>query len=165
MDIRNRFKFDVVDSELDGENSWAGVAVWLPEDESRCVHIDCGVLFDKYALDVTWEPDSDPTYVDYGSQSVLYDDGKGGVESVDASSAVERTGENIFLTEDGEEIDQVKSCEILGCTEEELKEIISVAEGMAEAEIIRYAQNHYSDPDYWSEIPSPEPDFDPYDWM
>lgn len=80
-------------------------------------HLDAGFLnsyinFEakcSWSIDVVWEPDGEPTYVPYGDRQVMYDDGRGGVDSVSASDG--SLDDVRWSDEDGEELsdDQVKS--------------------------------------------------------
>lgn len=80
-------------------------------------HLDAGFLkgyvnFEakcSWSVDVAWEPDGEPTYVPYGDGQALFDDGRGGVDSVSVRDG--SLDEVRWSDEDGKELsdDQVKS--------------------------------------------------------
>ena len=51
----------------------------ISDDEHE---VEFGANFD-ITFEVTWESDSEPTYVPYGSTSVLYDSGEGGIDHIE----------------------------------------------------------------------------------
>lgn len=129
-------------------------------------HLDAGFLkgyvnFEakcSWSVDVVWEPDGDPTYVPYGDRQVLFDDGKGGVDSVSVRDG--SLDEVRWSNEDGDELsdDQVKSLLGIGADgfNALMDEILSDTEPSAHVEAEAHADR--------LERPEPEePDYS--DWL
>lgn len=94
------------------------------------------------------------TYVDYGEQSVEYDNGIS-VDSVDAKEAVSLSKFIILDSDEEKEISIPTAATILGCTKTEMSKEID--------QITSVAINNFTN--YFAEWYSENADFDPYDWM
>ena len=133
------------------------------EDEDY-VYIAYEVTWDKHNINFVWEPDGEATYVDYGSQSVLYDDGSGSPDYVEVTDVVE-VSDYSFEDADTNKLSWDQVLDILGCSKEDLLDLVQeakpIATKIAEADLEEY----YSDYDNWPDKEVDEPDFDPYDWM
>lgn len=138
------------------------VDVYRPteDDEERAITIAFEVDWDEDAVDITWEPDGEPTYVPYGSTWALYDSGEGGLESVDASGA-SFVADHYLLSYNNLDNDlfEEEVLEILQCSEADLKSIIDEAAKVVERNIDVYLEEwYYNNP---PEKPECEPE---YDW-
>ena len=108
-----------------------------------------------------WEPDGDPTYADFGSQRVLYDDGKGELERVEIAP-LEPYDERYFEFSDdypnGMDIDRAEVLSMLGVTAEQLTKLETDAKEFAndflKPRVEEYVKDH---PEYW-----PDRDNDDY---
>lgn len=108
-----------------------------------------------------WEADGAPTYVPYGSQSVLFDDGKGGVESVNVG-ILEPDEEAYQLDEN--DVARATVLQVLGLTEEQLIKIEASATKLAGTYLKNYVEEYLVDePEYWPDRES-EDDRDLSDW-
>lgn len=131
------------------------------EIEDTYVSVLFDVVWDNDNIEFEWEPDGEPTYVDYGSQSVLYDSGEGGLESVNASGVVD-CEDFKFVDADDEEVELSREAvvKMLGCSEAELDAVIVELTKLVcynvEVDLEEYFMENQPDkPEY-------EPDYD--DW-
>lgn len=131
------------------------------EVEGVWVSVLFDVVWDSDSIEFDWEPDGPATYVPYGEQSVLYDSGEGGLESVDASNAVD-CEDYKFVDSDDEEVELSREqvIEVLGCTEEELDDIIARLTELVIHNVAVNLEEWYEDNP--PEKPEYEPDYD--DW-
>lgn len=105
-------------------------------------------------VEVEWEPDGDPTYVPYGDRQVLFDDGKGGIDSVSVSNGCIDDWQ--WKTEDGEELSDERVKELLGLNDEGFKALLDRIEGEVSGLVDIYAEEY----DGYERPEPPEPDYD-----
>lgn len=92
------------------------------------------------AVEVEWEEDGEPTYVPYGDRQVMYDDGRGGIDSVSVSGG--SIDEIEWRDEAGGELDEERVKELLRVDEEGLKEIVDRICGDIDSFAEIYAGEH-----------------------
>lgn len=149
---------DYTDSEFNFERGWATFLL-LDSSDDKPLYIQVDLTCEISDVDVEWEPDGEPTYVPYGEQSVMYDDGKGGVESIDASNAISADGYKL-VDEDNNEYSFENVCEMLRCEPNALTDEIQHVKDLAVEYYIDYIEDSYE-----PERPEDnEPDYDPYDY-
>ena len=131
------------------------------EVEDIYVSVLFEVSWDNDNIEFDWEADGEPTYVDYGSQSVLYDNGEGGLESVNASGVVD-CEDFKFVDADDEEVELSRELvvEMLGCSEADLDEIIAELTKLVCYNVEVDLEEYFIDNQ--PEKPEYEPDYD--DW-
>jgi hypothetical protein len=144
---------EIVDYDFsDLESGWAEVSIGRDsDDEYLLFHFEVSCALDQ--VEVIWEPDGEPTYVDYGSQSVLYDDGKGGIESIVARDAVDVELISIVNNED-KQYTKEEALQFLKCTRNDLDDAINTAYSAVLDDYILYIESNY-EPEY----PEYEPDY------
>ena len=139
------------------------VDVYRPSDGDieQAVTIAFEVEWNEDVIDFTWEPDGEPTYVPYGSTSVIYDSGEGGLESVDASGA-SFVDDHGFVSYDNPDITlrEEEVLELLQCSEADLNSLVDEASSHVERNVDVYLEEWYYDNP--PEKPEYEPDYD--DW-
>lgn len=74
--------------DLDEYGGEAEIQLWPNTDSDESIYLEISIVADPDAANIDYEPAGPATYVPYGSQSVLYDDGSAILNSVDASKAV-----------------------------------------------------------------------------
>lgn len=87
----------------------------------------------------------EPTYVPYGSTSVMYDNG---IEiEVDVSTAFDDVDERLYIEDIDETIaiDKSKAIKILGCSEEEFEDALKKARKLCLDEIHALAEEYYQE--------------------
>ena len=162
---KSGLQYKYVDSEIycPDDEGWMYIEITKPGEENIGVTVNLDIIWNRDNFEFEWEADGEPTYVPYGSTSVMYDSGKGGLASVEVQAEVD---DYQFLDLEDPDIDspltKEQVLEILGCSEEDLadlmKEIEVLAVYYAEADLEEY----YDDSDNWPEKPEYEPDYD--DW-
>ena len=164
---KSGLQYSYVDSEIYclDDSGWVFIDITKPGEEGIGVTANLDMIWSHDDFEFEWEADGEPTYVDYGSTSVLYDSGEGGLESVKVSAEVD---DYQFLDLEDPDIDltlnKEQVLEILGCSEEDLDDLMKEVKALAvictEAELEEY----YDDPDNWPERSEYEPDYDYDDW-
>jgi hypothetical protein len=98
------------------------------------------------SYEIEWEPDSDPTYVPYGSRMVLFDKGEGGIEDVDVTDIdIDIDG---WEDDDGNEITGADVAKILGVSADAVeKAILDEMKSQIITEAERYAEKHAEKPE------------------
>jgi len=104
----------------------------------------------------SWEPDTAPTYVPYGEIYVMYDNGKGSLDSVHISEMVPE--DEVYKLDNGDQINREEVLQILQVNEEQLQKLEKAARKLA-SDVLRkrVAQYIADDSDYWPER-NTEPD-------
>lgn len=161
---QNNLKYELVDSDIWGGDDAGCVYVDIYKQDNKDVGVTAffEVSWDSDNFEFHWEPDGEPTYVPYGDTSVEYDNGEGGLESVDVYADCD----NYYFielgnsAEEGIDLSKEQVLQILGCSEEELDHLMQEIE----AKVISHAEDllldYYEDPDHWPEKPEYEPDYD-----
>jgi hypothetical protein len=162
---KSGLQYKYVDSEIycSDDSGWIYIDITKPGEEGIGVTVNLDMVWSHDDFEFEWEADGEPTYVDYGSQSVLYDSGEGGLESVEVHADVE---DYQFLDFDDPDIDapitKEQVLEILGCSEEDLNDLMKEVEALAVSHAEADLEEYYEDPDNWPDRPEYEPDYD--DW-
>ncbi len=162
------FEFEVQDRSFENfeDGGYVTIAIYHPESNAveDTVYIDYIVCVDKQEIDFVWEADGEPTYVPYGNQSVLYDDGSGGPDYAEIGNCCSIDD---FEIKDHEYSDLSinKACEKINCSVPDLTNMIEALKPLVIYEMHDYLENYFSDYDNWPEREEDEPDYDPYDWM
>lgn len=112
------------------------------------------MCWDKKTVDFFWEPDGQPTFVDYGSQSVLYDSGEGGPDHIELDNFVVFCDDWKYVDDDEDletELTDEQVAKMLECSETDLLEIIEEVKPLLneaiKAEVERYYEDHSNWPD------------------
>lgn len=125
--------------------------------EAEPENIYASVLFevgwDNESIDFFWEPDGEATFVDYGSQSVMYDSGEGGPDHIELDNF--EVGCEDWKYVDDEDLETELTGEqvakMLECSETDLLEIIEEVKPLLneaiKAEVERYYEDHSNWPD------------------
>lgn len=104
--------------------------------------------------DGEWEEDGPATYVPYGNQRVMLDDGKGGYEVGENNTDSKGIDDIIFYINDdykfGSKITEERAKEILNIKEEDWGKLIQTIKEEASKVACDYA-NDYFDDEYWEE--------------
>lgn len=153
--IKNNLKYylDLADSDVYGGNDNGFVYVNIYKQDNRDVGITAffELSWDRDNFEFEWEADGEPTYVPYGNTSVMYDDGRGGLDYVVAYAECD---DYYFIeldvsAEDGTKLTKEQVSQILGCSEEELDRLMVEIE----EKVISYAEDqlvdYYKDSDNW----------------
>lgn len=147
---------DVDFTDLDEEHIAADVdghidAPWLDE------YVNFEAEYSA-SVEVEWEPDGEPTYVPYGDQSVLYDDGRGGLDSVGVGEG--DIDEIRWTDERGGDLDDEQVKELLRTDDAGLKKICSWICESVHSDAQDHAERNsdcFERPEY-----DPEPDYEPW---
>lgn len=162
---KSGLQYKYVDSEIycSDDSGWIYIDITKPGEEGVGVTVNLDMVWSHDDFEFEWEADGEPTYVDYGSTSVMYDSGEGGLESVEVHADVE---DYQFLDFDDPDIDapitKEQVLQILGCSEEDLNDLMKEVEALAVSHAEADLEEYYEDPYNWPEKPEYEPDYD--DW-
>lgn len=103
--------------------------------------------FDRNDFDFEYEPDGAATYVPYGEQSVMYDDGKGSLDKVTAPD-LDITAQ--FENYNGEKLDTETVIKNFKLTEEQAVEILKETASHANSFLRNEIEDTFiNNPDYW----------------
>ena len=149
------FQFDDYDLSTDGGKVY--FSIWNSDDPSKVVLVTVEVSCDTDSVNFDWEPDGAPTYVPYGEGSVLYDNGEGGLDSVDASNSCS-SDDITYQNESEEDITEEQALDILECSKEELDRCVNLLKVAAESQAAEWLEDYYLDNP--PEKPEYEPDYD-----
>lgn len=155
------------DGEVYGANTWEQFSV-INKDTGVILYAQAEADADEFEVDIDWEEDGPATYVPYGETSVLYDDGRGGVDGVSVDGSVDsvefmsqENGENGESFEPPFIMSYDDATVALDLTPVEFKNVCIAIENQAAAIICDYLEEYYEenpperdDDDYW-----PEPDY------
>lgn len=153
------------DSEIYGvdDKGWIIIDITKPGEKGVGVTVKLDMTWNHDDFEFEWESDGDPTYVPYGSTSVLYDSGEGGLASVKVSADVDDYQLLNFEDSDPDHpITKEQALEILGCSEEDLDDLMKEVKALAISCTETALEEYYEDSDHWPEKPEHEPDYD--DW-
>ena len=162
---KSGLQYSFIDSEIycPDDGGWVYIDITKPGEKGIGVTVNLDMIWSHDDFEFEWEADGEPTYVPYGSTSVLYDSGEGGLESVEVSAEVD---DYQFLDFEDPDIDspltKEQVLEILGCSEEDLIDIMKEVEALAVSCTELELEEYYDDSDHWPEKPEYEPDYD--DW-
>lgn len=146
------------------DRGWVIIGIAKAGEEDVGVAVNFDMTWDHDDFDFEWESDGEPTYVPYGETSVLYDSGEGGLESVEVDADVEDCQFLDYEAPDPDRpITKERALEILGCSEEDLDDLMKEAEAMAIDYTEDALEDYYDDPNNWPEKPGlEEPEY--VDW-
>ena len=163
---KNNFKYDIVDADVWGgdDAGWVYVDIYKQDNPDVGITVFFEVSWESDSFEFEWEPDGEPTYVPYGNTSVMYDDGRGGLESVEVYADCDDYHFIELETnmDEGTDLTREQVLQILGCSEEELRRLIKEIEEKVVDHTKDLLVDYYSDPDHWPDKPEYEPDYD--DW-
>lgn len=132
---------DVDDYDIDEFSSeWINGWISGTVDKKDSEYI-LGYKADCYgSVEVDWEADGSPTYVPYGNQSVLYDDGRGGIDSVEVDDC--EVGDIEWTGEDDVDLSEDEAKALLKVTDEEYKQLLGMIAGAWQEAAQAYAENN-----------------------
>ena len=132
MENKFNLKYEVTDSEIYGKDNEGYVYVDITKQDNNNVGVSVyfEVVWEEDEFNFKWEADGEPTYVDYGSQSVMYDNGSGGPESVEVYAEIfdSRFIDLEDCIDDKEDLTEEQVLQILGLSKEELDSLMEEIE-------------------------------------
>lgn len=144
------------DLDLRDDKITAYMNMWISDDQEVWLRFEYNDVLENAEFD--WEADGQPTYVPQGEQSVLYDDGKGGVESVDVGEL--EPDEEFYETLDETVLSREEVLNILKIDEEQLTKLEKAARKIASKYLKPIIEEELKDDsDFWPD----EDDYDPRD--
>lgn len=164
---KSGLKFIISDVDLYVSDE-AGTIIVDVYREAEPKNIYASILFevnwDNDTIDFIWEPDGEATYVDYGSQSVMYDSGEGGPDYIELDNlSIGCENWSYINYEDYEtEITREQVIEMLGCSDSDLLEIVDEVKPLIFEAVKAEIEKYYEDYSNWPDKPEYEPDYD--DW-
>lgn len=87
---------EILKQDLDEYGGFAEVQLWPRPDSDDCVYLEIQVSADPAEVEIDYEEEGPATYVPYGEQSVIYDDGSARITSIDSSKAATIEGCTIY---------------------------------------------------------------------
>ncbi len=142
--------------------AWVIIDITKPGEKDVGVTVNLDMIWGHDDFEFEWEPDGEATYVPYGETSVLYDSGEGGLASVEVSADVDDY-QFLDFEDPDRQLTKEQALEILGCSEEDLDDLMKEVEALAVSHAEAALEEYYEDSDNWPERPEPEePDYD--DW-
>lgn len=157
-----QYKYYESDIYCPDDKGWIIIDIVKPGEEGVGVTVNLDMSWDHDDFEFEWEPDGEPTYVPYGDTDVLYDSGEGGLASVEVSADVDDYQFGDYEDPD-KPITKEQALEILGCSKEDLDDLMKEVESFAVSCTEEALEDYYEDPNHWPEKPGPdEPDY--VDW-
>lgn len=145
-------KFEHLETTFDDYSSKELVVSYLLNDK---LGVEIRLDYDILCMNIYYEPDSCPTYVPYGEQSVLLDDGKGDICEIETDGCCRAIKTTYYDREFENQLTELSEKDIIkysGLSEEEFKKDIEELERLAEKEGDTFLRNYYMD-DY-SRLPN-----------
>lgn len=138
--------------------------------EAEPENIYASVLFevgwDNKSIDFFWEPDGEATFVDYGSQSVMYDSGEGGPDHIELDNFEVGCEDWTYIDYDDynyeTKLTREQVLDKLGCSDSDLSEIVNEVQPLIFEAIKAEVERYYEDHSNWPDKPKYESDYD--DW-
>lgn len=154
---------DINDYDLDLRNDkiTAYMNMWVSDDQEVWLRFVYNDVLENAEFE--WEADGQPTYVPYGEQSVLLDDGKGDVESVDIGEL--EPDEEFYETLDEVVLSKEDVLNILKIDEEQLTKLEKAARKIASKYLKPIIEEHVKDDaSFWPDKDDYDPrdDYDPF---
>lgn len=117
-------------------------------NDSVLVTFNAYVSYDD--IEFTVEPCGKPTYVSYGEQEVMYDNGDGRITDINLKKATDVDWEELYVNLDDEALYLTEASNILGCTDEELKSLLNetVNKGVVFDYVIKWLRKTLLNDDY-----------------
>lgn len=164
-DLPSGLSFEYVDSNLDmiADKCIIYGAIYKTIEKmnlEKDINVIFEVRWDSANIEFNWESDGAATYVPYGEQSVLYDDGKGGLDSVDVSGIADIYSYDYKYND--KIITEEQAIELLGCSQEDFNEAVTELCKIVPLITENLIEDYYDDPWNWPEREDDEPDYD--DW-
>ena len=154
---------EYIRKDINEDGALATIQLWPYTDSDNCVFVEFSVSADIDSVEIDYEPEGPATYVPYGAQSVIYDDGSARINSIDTSNAVNFEEYTIYTKNDPKDPDFKKlsleeAAEYLQCDLEDLHYYIMEDANDIVSEVESYLERFAEEQFYEDE----EPDYD--DW-